>query len=165
MIIKLSSNFESMNLNPISILSCIVCGLITVHFWEKNMRTLIKGHVLGMRKLHSYYKWYFYMRQYWNSNYQEYYQYLFYFHLQMLHVEDLQAIWVDMIDSISNLFCKRYLILRIRKTFYFYNEHVITLLVSDLFLNILHVPRELKYSILCRSRVNTLHWFTSISWW
>lgn len=83
----------------------------------------------------------------------------------MLHVEDLQAIWVDMIDSISNLFCKRYLILRIRKTFYFYNEHVITLLVSDLFLNILHVPRELKYSILCRSRVNTLHWFTSITWW
>lgn len=97
------------------------------------------------------------MRQYWNSNYQEYYQYLFYFHLQMLHVEDLQAIWVDMIDSISNLFCKSYLILRIRKTFYFYNEHVITLLVSDLFLNILHVPRELKYSILCRSQVNTLH--------
>lgn len=73
----------------------------------------------------------------------------------MVHVEDLQAIWVDMIDSVSNLFCKRYLILRIRKTFY--NEHVITLLVSDLFLNILHVPRELKYSILCRSRVNTLH--------
>lgn len=75
----------------------------------------------------------------------------------MLHVEDLQAIWVDMIDSISNLFCKRYLILRIRKTFYFYYEHVITLLVSDLFLNILHVTRELKYYILCRSRVNTLH--------
>lgn len=44
----------------------------------KNMKTLIKGHVLGMRKLHSYYKWYFYMRQYWNSNYQEYYQYFFF---------------------------------------------------------------------------------------
>lgn len=56
MISKFLFNFELMNLNYIVILFCIVCGFIIVYFWEKNMRILIKGYVLGMRKLYFYYK-------------------------------------------------------------------------------------------------------------